>query len=115
MGNRPVSPLPVDGTRKPSLRQKFEVLYARRFSKAEEESTIIPRRIPSPGEEIDQWMESIKVMTRLKGGIPRDLRKKVRHAVTASFVFVLCIGVILSKPVNRELMSPVPRIPVFLS
>lgn len=91
MGNRPVSPLPVDGTRKSSLRQKFDLLYARRFSRVEEESTIIPRRIPSPGEEIDQWMESIKVMTRLKGGIPNDLRKKVRHAVTANFVFVVVV------------------------
>lgn len=77
MGNKPATSAPVNGVRKSSLRQKFEQMYARRFSKPEEESTIIPRKICAPGEEIDQWMESIKVMSRLKGGIPPDLRKKV--------------------------------------
>ena len=64
--------------RKTSLRQKLEDMYARRLSSKSEEETIVHRKATHPGQEADQWIESIRVMTRMSGGVPPNLRKKVR-------------------------------------
>lgn len=61
--------------KKTSSSDKFDALLARRSSRVSQsiDATILPPR----NGEVDQWIESIKVMSRRPGGVPDDLRRKV--------------------------------------